>query len=254
MKRRKRRAGARVRAAAGALGRPWVRRGLRLVGMTALLALVVVVAVQLWFLAHIVWWTRFDPGSTSFMRAQLERLRETRPGAQLDHQWVPYERISPQLKRAVIAAEDARFTEHEGIDWAAIEKAYEANRKKGKVVWGGSTITMQLAKNLFLSGSRSYVRKGQELVITYMLETVMSKRRILEIYLNVAEWGDGVFGAQAAARHYYGVDAAQLGSWEAATLAAMLPRPRYYDRHRGSAYLERRAALVQRWMGDVTTP
>ena len=254
MRRRKRRAGARMRASVGAFGRPWARRALRLAGMTALLALVVVVAVQLWFLAHIVWWTRFDPGSTSFMRAQLERLRETRPGAQLDHQWVSYERISPQLRRAVIAAEDARFTEHEGIDWAAIEKAYEANRKKGKLVWGGSTITMQLAKNLFLSGSRSYVRKGQELVITYMLETVMSKRRILEIYLNVAEWGDGVFGAQAAARHYYGVGAAQLGSWEAATLAAMLPRPRYYDRNRGSAYLERRAALVHRWMSDVTTP
>jgi monofunctional glycosyltransferase len=254
MKRRTRVARGRHHRASGATPRRWLRLLLRSAAVTGLLVVVVVVAVQLWFLAHVAWWTRFDPGSTSFMRAQVERLREKDPNARLQHQWVPYSRISPNLKRAVIAAEDARFTEHEGIDWTAIEKAYEDNRKKGKVVRGGSTITMQLAKNLFLSGSRSYLRKGQELVITYMLEMVMSKRRILEIYLNVAEWGNGVFGAEAAARHYYGVSAAQLGPAEAATLAAMLPRPRFYDRNRGSAYLERRAQLVGRWMADVTPP
>ena len=254
IKRRKRAAHGRGRRRGGAQRGRWLRRALRLAGVTALLALVVVVAVQLWFLAHIVWWTRFDPGSTSFMRAQLERLRETRPAAELKHEWVPYARISPDLKRAVIAAEDARFTAHEGIDWEAIEKAYDDNRRKGKVVRGGSTITMQLAKNLFLSGSRSYLRKGQELVITYMLEAVMSKRRILEIYLNVAQWGEAVFGAEAAARHYYDLSAARIAPGQAATLASMLPRPRFYERNRDSAYLERRAALVRRWMGDVTPP
>jgi len=229
-------------------------RLLRLAGRLALLVLVAAFAAQLWFFAHVVWWKWFDPASTSFMREQLAQLRERDPAARLRHRWVAYERISPQLKRAVIAAEDARFTEHEGIDWEAIERAHEDNRRRGKVVRGGSTITMQLAKNLFLSGERSYLRKGQEVVIAYMLEAVLGKRRILEIYLNVAEWGVGVFGAQAAAMRYYGVGAGELGPGQAATLAAMLPRPRYYDRHPGTPYLERRAALIQRWMAEVTPP
>lgn len=231
-----------------------LRRVFKFFVRALLLAVAAVLALQLWYLGHVVWWSAFDPGSTSFMDAELDRLREKEPKARLQHQWVPYERISPNLKRAVIAAEDANFTDHDGVDWDAIEKAYDSNRKKGKVVRGGSTITMQLAKNLFLSGSRSYLRKGQELVITYMLEAVMSKRRILEIYLNVAEWGVGVFGCEAAARHYYGASAAQLGPAQAARLASMLPRPRFYDRNRGSAMLERRSALVQRWLGDVTPP
>jgi monofunctional biosynthetic peptidoglycan transglycosylase len=141
---------------------------------------------------------------------QLSALREKNPNARLEQVWVPYERISNNLKRAVIASEDANFTEHDGIDWEALEKAYERNNKRHKVVGGGSTITQQLAKNLFLSGSRNYLRKGQELVIAYMLETVMSKQRILEIYLNVVEFGRGVFGAEAAARHYYRSTAARL--------------------------------------------
>lgn len=211
-------------------------------------------AAQFWFLAHIVWWKWFDPGSTSFMRDRLAQMREQDPSAKLRHRWVAYQRISPNLKRAVIAAEDARFTEHEGVDWEAIEKAYEDNLRKGRVIRGGSTITMQLAKNLFLSGERSYLRKGQEVAITYMLEAVLGKRRILEIYLNVAEWGNGVFGAEAAARHYYGIPASQLGTEQSAMLAAMLPRPRFYDSNRSSPYLQRRAAAVQRWMGDATPP
>jgi len=231
-----------------------MRRALSLLGKLLLLALGAVLALQLWYLAQVLWWTQFDPKTTSFMSEQLDRLREKDPSAQLKHQWLPYARISPHLKRAVIAAEDANFTEHEGVDWDAIEKAYEANLKKGKVVRGGSTITMQLAKNLFLSGSRSYLRKAQEIVITYMIELVMSKRRILELYLNVAEWGNGVFGCEAASRHYFGVGAAQLSPAQAARLAAMLPRPRYYDRNRGSAMLERRAAIVQKWLWDVTPP
>jgi monofunctional biosynthetic peptidoglycan transglycosylase len=211
-------------------------------------------ALQLWYFGHVLWYSRFNPQSTAFMDAQLAVLREKDPSAQLRHQWVPYERISLHLKRAVIAAEDANFTEHDGVDWDAIERAYEQNLKKGKVVRGGSTITMQLAKNLFLSGDRSYVRKAQELVITHMIEAVMDKRRILEIYLNVAEWGVGVFGCEAGARHYFNSSASQLTPTQAARMAAMLPRPRFYDRNRQSVALTRRAALVGRWMGSVTPP
>jgi len=228
------------------LGR-WLLRGL-------LLLAAVVLAVQLWFLGQVAWWTSFDPTETSFMRAERARLAQGKSPVALRHTWVPYARISVHLKRSVIAAEDANFTEHEGVDWDAIERAYESNKKKGKVLRGGSTITMQLAKNLFLSGDRNYIRKGQELIITYMIEALMSKRRILEIYLNVAEWGNGVFGCEAGARHYFGVPAAQLSPAQAARMAAMLPRPKFYDRNRGSAYLERRAGVIQRWAGDVAVP
>jgi monofunctional biosynthetic peptidoglycan transglycosylase len=154
----------------------------------------------------------------------------------------------------VIASEDANFPDHDGVDWSAIEQALERNARRGRIAFGGSTITMQLAKNLFLSGERSYLRKAQELAIAFMLEAVMNKRRILEIYLNVAEWGVGVFGAEAAARHHFGVSAAQLSPAQASRLAAMLPRPRYYDRHRDSAPLARRAAIVQRRMAAVDVP
>ena len=213
-----------------------------------------VFALQLWYFTHILWWNWVDPSMTRFMSQQLESLRERNPSARLTQRWVPYERISPHLKRAVIAGEDARFAGHEGVDWEAIERAWEQNRKRGKVVRGGSTITMQLAKNLFLSGERSYLRKGQELAITYMLEAVMSKRRILEIYLNVAEWGVGVFGCEAAALRYHGVAAAQLGPWQAARMAAMLPRPRHFDANRGAPGLERRAAFIERHMFGVQLP
>jgi monofunctional biosynthetic peptidoglycan transglycosylase len=212
------------------------------------------VALQFWYFGHVLWWTQVDPGSTAFMRAELDRLRARNPDAKIEFQWVPYDAISDHLKRAVIASEDARFNEHRGVDWSAIGAAFERNAERGRVVFGGSTITMQLAKNLFLSGERSYLRKAQEVLIAWMLEAVMSKRRILEIYLNVVEWGQGVFGAEAAARHHYRVSAKDLGPAQAARLAAMLPRPRYYDRNPGSGVLERRAALVQRWMRDVTPP
>jgi monofunctional biosynthetic peptidoglycan transglycosylase len=188
------------------------------------------------------------------MRQQLSVLREKNPNARLQFQWMDYERISGNLKRAIIASEDANFSGHEGIDWDALQKAYEKNSKKGKVVAGGSTITQQLAKNLFLSGERSYLRKGQEVVIAYMIEYWMDKERIFEIYLNVVEWGTGVFGAEAAARHYYGVSAASLSASQAARLAVMLPNPRFYDQHRQSAYLVRRASLILRRMGSAELP
>ncbi len=221
-------------------------------GIGVFIALILL--VQLWFFGHVLWYNSFNPGSSAFMRAQLEVLREKNPDAQLKHQWIPYEKISRHLKNAVIAAEDANFTEHDGVDWDAIEAAYEKNLKKGKVMRGGSTITMQLAKNLFLSGSRSYFRKAQELIITYMIEAVMSKERILEIYLNVAEWGVGVFGCDAGARHYFNVSAAQLGAAQAARMAAMLPRPRFYDVNRSNRYLARRAGMIMRGMGSVEAP
>ncbi len=217
-------------------------------------AITVVLLLQFWFFAHILWWRDHNPDSTSFMREQLSRLREKDPSARLQHAWVSYDQIAPSLKRAVIAAEDANFTEHDGVDWDAIERAYDQNLTRGRIVRGGSTITMQLAKNLFLSGDRSYVRKAQELAITYMLESMMSKDRILEIYLNVAEWGNGVFGCEAAARHYYGTGAGRLSAPQSARLAAMLPRPRYYDVNRGSPALARRAAMIQRGIGAVDAP
>ncbi len=238
---------ARARAAKG-------RRALRMFGWAVTLLVSAVLALQLWYFAHVLWWSRFDPDSTRFMRSELARLQENDPKRTLRHYWVDYDRISPHLKRAVIAAEDANFSDHDGVDWQAIERARARNQSRGRIVLGGSTITMQLAKNLFLSGRRSYLRKVQELVIAYMIETAMTKQRILELYLNVAEWGVGVFGAEAGARHHYGVSAAQLGPDQAARMAAMLPRPRYYDAHPGSAALARRAAVVARWMRAVDPP
>ena len=213
-----------------------------------------VLLLQAWYFIHIAWWVNHNPTSTAFMRAQLETLRQKNPKATLKHQWVPYHRISNHLKRAIIAAEDANFAGHEGVDWAALQKAYEKNAKKGKVVRGGSTITQQLAKNLFLSGERSYLRKGQEMVITFMLEATMDKRRIFEIYLNVAEWGNGVFGCEAASRKYFGKPAAALGPEEAARLAVMLPNPRFFGRHLDSNYLARRSSLILMRMNSAELP
>ena len=216
--------------------------------------LIIVLLIQLYFFLMICWWTLFNPSSTSMMRNQMSALQEKNPNARLRHQWVPYERISNNLKRAVIASEDANFAEHDGVDWEALQKAYEKNTRRHKVVGGGSTITQQLAKNLFLSGSRSYVRKAQEMVIAFMLETVMSKQRILEIYLNVVEFGRGVFGAEAAARYYYKTSAAGLGTAQAAKLAVMLPNPRYYDRNRDTRYLGRRTSTILIRMNSADLP
>ncbi|MDY7545382.1 monofunctional biosynthetic peptidoglycan transglycosylase [Glaciimonas sp. GNP009] len=226
----------------------------KLVWRLFLIVIVAILALQLYFFVQIWWWVDHNPSSTSFMRHQLSVLRETNPTVQLQYTWVPYNRISTNLKRAIIASEDANFSEHEGIDWDALEKAYARNNKKGKIMLGGSTITQQLAKNLFLSGERSYIRKGQEFVITYMLEFLMDKERIYEIYLNVVEWGSGVYGAEAAAQHYYRSSAANLGASQAARLAVMLPRPRFYDKNRGSAYLSRRTGLILRRMGSAELP
>jgi len=226
----------------------------KLVLRLCMLLIAAVLLLQLYFFLQIGWWVDHNPSSTSFMRHRLSELQETVPDAQLQFKWVPYSRISNNLKRAIIASEDANFSEHDGVDWDALQQAYEKNTKKGKVVRGGSTITQQLAKNLFLSGERSYLRKGQELIITYMLEFWMDKERIFEIYLNVVEWGNGVFGAEAAAQHYFKTSASNLGASQAARLAVMLPKPRFYDKNRGSAYLSQRTGLILRRMGSAELP
>jgi len=217
-------------------------------------AVLAALAVQLWFLGHIVYWNFFNPSSTAFMERQLEALRAGNRPARLRREWLPYARISEHLKRAVVAAEDARFLDHEGFDWQAIQQAMAKNEQRGKVVAGASTISQQLAKNLFLSGERSWPRKAEEAAITWMMEHVMSKRRILELYLNVAEWGEGVFGAEAAARYHFGVSAAALGPEQAAWLAAILPSPRRYEAGRITRYSVERAETIFARMGSAQIP
>ncbi len=204
----------------------------------------VVVLYQLWIFLHICWWINFNPSSSAFMEDRLQIIQATKPDAELKYKWVDYVQISNNLKRAVIASEDSKFNDHEGFDWEGIEKAYEKNIKKGKIVAGGSTISQQLAKNLFLSSKRTPWRKGEEAIITVMLEKMLIKQRILEIYLNVIEWGNGIFGAEAAARHYFKGSAATLNAPQAAKLAAMIPNPRFYDAHKSTTYLNRRTATI----------
>jgi monofunctional glycosyltransferase len=221
----------------------------------ALLALMLLAILwQVWYFAWVVWWRYFDPDMTAFMNHRLEQLREKNPEATLRHSWVPYNRISAQLKRAVIAAEDDKFVDHEGFDWEGMQKAIEKNQKKGKVIAGGSTISQQLAKNLFLSAAKTPWRKAQEAVITVWLELLWDKRRILEVYLNSVEWGEGIFGAEAAARRYYHVGAASLSAEQAARLAVMLPAPRRYEKNPYSAYVNGRTRLIQGRMQDAEVP
>ena len=227
-------------------------------------------ALQLYFLLRIALMTVLAPQSTTFQRSEAYRLLVERQRVAWSQQWVDYAQISTYLKRAVIASEDAGFAEHTGVEWDALEKAWEKNQKAelraGRVnpksparkvepkLVGGSTITQQLAKNLFLSGERTVLRKGQEFVITLMLEGLLSKQRILEIYLNNVEWGEGVFGAQAAARHYDHVDAARLSPEAAARLAVMLPAPKRFEKNPGSSYVTGRGATIAARMGAVELP
>lgn len=225
----------------------WLKRALALlVGL--------LLAYQLWLLGWVIYWGQFNPDMTRFMSIRLSELQEKKPDAHLQKEWVPYHRISPHLKRAIIAAEDAKFVDHEGFDWDGIERAMEKNQKKGRFVAGGSTISQQLAKNLFLTPNKSYFRKAEEAAITLMLEALWSKARIFEVYLNVIEWGNGVFGAEAAARHYYGVPAAQLGPEQAAKLAGMVPNPRYYDRNRNAPGLAKKTGIILARMPGAEIP
>jgi monofunctional glycosyltransferase len=215
---------------------------------------VLLILYQLWLFAHVCWWIKFNPATSAFMEDRLEVMQNKNPKAGLQNKWVDYGKISNNLKRALIVSEDAKFVDHEGFDWEGIALAYEKNKKKGKIVAGGSTISQQLAKNLFLSTKRTPWRKGEEAIITMMLEAMMDKKRIFEIYLNVIEWGEGVFGAEAAAQHYFGVSAAQLSPEQAAKLAAMVPNPRYYDRHREAQGMLAKTFVILDRMPDADIP
>jgi monofunctional biosynthetic peptidoglycan transglycosylase len=224
------------------------------------LLLLGLLALQLFFVARVALMAVVDPKSTTFERSEAWRIQQEKGSLRWRQQWVSYDQISDNLKRAVIASEDDSFAWHEGVDWESMEKAWQKNAaaeeraaklaahseravKPPKIV-GGSTITQQLAKNLLLSGERTFLRKGQELVLAFLLERLLNKRRILELYLNHVEWGEGVFGAEAAAQHYYRKSAARLTAGEAARLAVMLPRPRYYEKLPNSLYLSERAGVI----------
>lgn len=244
-----------------------MRALLRLVGLIVM----AVLALQLFFVVRIAVMAWMDPQSTAFQRSEALRLMRTQGQLRWQQDWVPYAQISRELKRAVIVSEDDGFTQHEGVDWEAVEKAWQKNARaeqaarlqkkpypetrspQPKIV-GGSTITQQLAKNLLLSGERHLARKAQELVLTWALELLLSKQRILEIYLNSVEWGEGVFGAEAAARHYYGKSAARLDAYQAARLAVMLPRPRFFEKRPDSVYLESRAQTIMARMPSAQLP
>ena len=226
----------------------------RWTGRSVAIFFLLLLLYQVWLFAHICWWVKFNPSSSAFMDTRLETMQGKDPEATLQYQWVPYAKISNHLKRALIAAEDANFVDHVGFDWEGIQKAYEKNLKRKKIVAGGSTISQQLAKNLFLSTKRTPWRKLEEAAITLMLEAVMDKRRIFELYLNVIEWGNGVFGAEAAAHNYYQVSAAQLTAEQAARLAAMVPNPRYYDTHRETRGLLHKTEIILARMDDAEIP
>jgi monofunctional biosynthetic peptidoglycan transglycosylase len=238
--------------------RPWMH--------WLLLILVAWLGLQFFFLARIAVMARVAPESTSFERSEAWRIVSTKDRLRWRQEWVPYDKISNHLKRAVIASEDDIFAQHDGVQWEAIEKAWAKNAKaellasrqaQGKAapkVVGGSTITQQLAKNLFLSGERTFIRKGQEFVLTVMLEAVLGKKRILEIYLNHVEWGEGIFGAEAAAQHYFQKPASQLTPWEAGRLAVMLPRPKHYQKFPLSEYLAGRTEIILMRMDHAQLP
>ncbi len=232
-------------------------------------------ALQLFFVGRIALMAVVAPQSTAFERSEAWRLlTSVNTPLRWKQEWLPYSQISDNLKRAVIASEDDSFANHDGVDWVALEKAWQKNEKaqeraarqtapaktpstltpRPPKVIGGSTITQQLAKNLLLSGERTLLRKGQEFVLAMLLEQLLSKQRILEIYLNNVEWGEGVFGAEAAAQHYFRKPASRLSAFEAARLAVMLPRPKYFEKLPNSGYLGSRAATIVTRMGSAELP
>jgi monofunctional biosynthetic peptidoglycan transglycosylase len=230
-----------------------------------LLVLCAGLLLQLFFVLRIALMVVVDPESTAFQRSEAWQLLRSSEGLRWSQEWQPYDHIAPTLKRAVIASEDDSFTEHHGVQWEAVEKAWQRNQRaearaqkadngKAPKIYGGSTITQQLAKILLLSGERSLLRKGQELVLTQLLELMLSKRRILEIYLNSVEWGQGVFGAEAAARHYFRKSASQLSAAEAARLAVMLPQPKRFEKLPNSGYLLQRTRVVMQRMPSAVVP
>jgi monofunctional glycosyltransferase len=226
----------------------------RTLGLVAAALFAVVALWFVWIALHIAWYSGHAPSRTSFMAQRGDEARAKHRDVAQRYEFVPYSRIAMPLKRAMIAAEDAKFVDHEGFDWDGIALALEKNQKRGRIVAGGSTITQQLAKNLFLTPQKSYWRKGEEAAITVMLEAMLPKQRIFELYLNVIEWGDGVFGAEAAARRYFGVSAAQLTPEQSAQLAAMAPNPRFYERNAGAPGLQRKMGIILARMPSAEVP
>ena len=243
---------------------------MRAFGRWLLLLLLAFVGLQLFFVLRVLSMQWLMPESTAFQRSQAWQIVMRDGQLPWRQEWVSLSAISTKMQRAVLASEDAAFTQHQGIWWQSLESAWEKNAKAKaqaekraqrqpekpvtvKIV-GGSTITQQLAKNLFLSGERTLLRKAQEALITLALEAFLSKSRILEIYLNQVEWGEGVFGIEAAAQHYFRKSAAQLSAWESARLAVMLPRPRYFEKLPQSPYLAQRAETIVARMNSVVLP
>lgn len=215
-----------------------------------LILLSLFMAVQLFVFGSLLWWKHNPVNRSMFMREYLW----SDSSAGIQHRTVPYSDISIHVKRALIAGEDAKFIYHHGFDWEGIRAALAKNDKKGHVVAGGSTISQQLAKNLFLSNERSYVRKGEEAIITWMMERMWSKERILEVYLNVIEFGDGIYGIEAASQYYYGKSASEITQNEAAKLAGLVPNPVYYELHQHDRKMLRRVAVIRRYMGYSAIP
>lgn len=213
-----------------------------------------IVLFNVWAYGNILSYRAIAPYRTSFMSMRMDELAAEKPDVALDYRWVPYTQISVNLKKALIASEDAGFAEHSGFDWNGIKNAMQRNERSGKIRAGGSTISQQLAKNLFLNESRSYFRKAEEAVLTSMLEATTDKDRLYELYLNVIEWGYGIYGAEAAAQHWHHKSAAELTKAQAAELAARVPRPLYYADHPRDAALKRKTNIILRRMGSAELP
>ena len=215
-----------------------------IIAAIALLAGVVSIPLSAFVYPDISKLKRENPRSSAFMEYRAREWKEAGKKKSISFDWVPLSAVSSFAAKAVIIAEDDKFWSHEGFDFEAMERAFEKNLKEKKLKAGGSTISQQLVKNLYLSPSKTPVRKIREAILTWRMERSLSKRRILELYLNVAEWGDGVFGIEAAARHYFGVHASELGPMEAARLAAVLPNPRKYDPRGTSRYVSYRSGRI----------
>ena len=217
---------------------------------TMLILISLFLLVQLWIFASLAYWRTNPVDTTMVMR--LDYWSDT--SKPIQHEWRNYDEISDNLKRAIIVSEDGKFMQHHGFDWSGIQSALERNKDKGKVVAGGSTISQQLAKNLFLFNQRSFIRKGQETIATFMMERMWSKQRILEVYLNSVEFGENIYGVEAATRYYFGKSAKSLTREQASFLAAILPNPRYYQHHKHERRIQNRQRMIQRYMGYVTLP
>ena len=203
-----------------------------------------VLLVQLWIFASLAWWRYKPVETTMFMRIDYW----SEPSKPIQHEWRDYDEISEYMKKAIVAAEDGKFMQHHGFDWDGIQAALERNNDTSKVVAGGSTISQQLAKNLFLYNKRSFIRKGQEAVATWMMERMWSKERILEVYLNSVEFGDNIYGVEAATQHYFGKSSRSLSREQAVFLAAILPNPKYYQDHQNDRKLQNRERMIRKYM------